>query len=81
MKNRYKKEKINNINNKNDNSKNILNININNLNNNNNIITDGNNKKEFEKQLESIMDYTDDEINDLSYDDALQNDKRTYCKF
>ena len=28
-----------------------------------------------------MMDYTDDEINDLSYDDALQNDKRTYWQF
>ena len=28
-----------------------------------------------------IMDYTDDEINDLSYDLALQNDKRTFCQF
>ena len=27
------------------------------------------------------MDYTDDEINDLSYDDALQNDKRTYWQY
>ena len=30
------------------------------------------------KKLESIMDYNDDEINDFSYDLALENDKRTY---
>ena len=27
------------------------------------------------------MDYTDDEINDLSYDLALKNDKRSYWQF
>ena len=30
------------------------------------------------KNLKNILDYSDDEINDLSYDLALQNDKRTY---
>ena len=25
------------------------------------------------------MEYNDDEINDLPYDEALQNDRRTYC--
>ena len=27
------------------------------------------------------MDYTDDELNDLSYDSALEIDKRSYCQF
>ena len=27
------------------------------------------------------MDYTDDELNDLSFDLALENDKRSYWKF
>ena len=33
------------------------------------------------KKLESIMGYTEDEINDLSYDLALENDKRTYWQY
>ena len=33
------------------------------------------------KKLESIMNYTEDELNDLSYDLALKNDKRTYWQF
>ena len=55
----------------------------------NNIITDGNNKMEIKnylkndeiKKLESILNYTEDELNDLSYDLALKNDKRTYWQF
>ena len=38
-------------------------------------------KKEEIQNMAPIMDYTDDEINDLSYDLALQNDKRTFCQF
>ena len=30
------------------------------------------------KNFAKIMDYNDDELNDLSYDLALQNDKRSY---
>ena len=64
----------------------------NDLNSNNIIISE---KKEYErniilekysklneiKKLELIKDYTDDEINDLSYDLALQNDKRSYWQY
>ena len=32
-------------------------------------------------KLESILDYNDDEINDFSYELALENDKRTYWQF
>ena len=88
-KNRYKvtkkeREKVLDISNKDDNSDNKIYINRN-----NNIVTDGNNKMEFKnypqlyeiKKYESIMDYTEDEMNDLSYDLALKNDKRTYWQF
>jgi len=38
-----------------------------------------NNLKNCEiKKLESIMDYTEEELNGLSYNLALINDKRTY---
>ena len=58
----------------------------------NNIITeDNNNKKDSEnkskideqklKNLNNILNYNDEEINDFSYDLALKNDKRTYWKF
>ena len=33
------------------------------------------------KKLESVLDYNDEEINDFSYDMALENDKRTYWQF
>jgi hypothetical protein len=33
------------------------------------------------KQSESLMDYNEEEINDLSYDLALQNDKRSYWQY
>ena len=38
-------------------------------------------KAEEIKKLVSIVEYNDEEINDLSYDLALQNDKRTYWQF
>ena len=67
------------------NNDNIINANLNI----DNIITEGNNKNKSEdvskiendKNLEPIMDYNDDEINDLSYDIALQIDKRSYWQF
>ena len=77
-----KKEKGTDINKNNDN---IMNINLN-----KNIITDGNNnnkesvnspKIDEVKQLSTLMNYNDDEMNDLSYDLALKNDKRTYWQF
>jgi len=37
-----------------------------------------NSNQKIEK-AKNILDYTDDEINDLSYELALQYDKRTYC--
>ena len=51
---------------------------------NNKIITDNKNKKTSKKYLKkvdikkwkSMMEYTDDELNDLSYDEALKNNKR-----
>ena len=75
---RNKKEKSINF----DTKQNLININLNN----NNIIADGNYKKIFEdnskiddnKNIISIIGYTDKEINDLSYDSALKNDKRSY---
>jgi len=80
-----KKEKEDNNNNEEKN--NIININLNIK----NIITDGNNENKIEslniskkdniKNLTPMMDYTEDEINDLSYDLALKNDKRTYWQF
>ena len=33
------------------------------------------------KKIDNILSYNDDEVNDLPYDLALQNDKRTYCLF
>ena len=33
------------------------------------------------KKIKKIMEYTDDEINDLSYNLALQHDKRNYCQY
>ena len=33
------------------------------------------------EELESLLDYNDDEINDFSYNDALEKDKRNYCQF
>ena len=35
-------------------------------------------KKDYFKKLKSMMKYTDDELNDLSYYEALNNDKRSY---
>ena len=68
-----------------DNNDGIINLNFKN----NNINTEGYNKNKFEnnskkdinKNLASLMDYNDDEINAFSYDLALKNDKRTYCQF
>ena len=65
-----------------DNTYNIFNI-IN-LFNNNKIteVNNDNNKKEPEnKQLETIIDYDEDEINNLNYDLALQKDKRSYWQY
>ena len=64
---------------------NIININFNIK----NIITNGNNinlsekntKIEDNKNLTALMDYTEDELNDLSYELALKNDQRSYCQF
>ena len=33
------------------------------------------------KRIKTILDYTDDEMNDLPYALALLNDKRTYCQY
>lgn len=83
---KIKKGKINQINN-NDNIINniIINNNLNNdiiiINKNKNEknnLSEKNTKMDEVKNLTTIIDYNDDEINDLSYDLALQNDKRTY---
>ena len=37
--------------------------------------------KEMVKKVKKIMEYTDDEINDLPYDLALEFDKRNYCQY
>ena len=39
-----------------------------------------NNQKKVEK-VKNILEYKDDEINSLSYELAIQNDKRTYCLY
>ena len=35
--------------------------------------------KEMNKKIETIMEYNDEEINELQYDIAIKKDKRTYC--
>ena len=40
-----------------------------------------NNKQDIIKRIKQIMEYNDSEKNDLSYDLALKNDKRTYCQY
>ena len=37
-------------------------------------------KKKIEK-IQKILEYNDDEINDLPFDLAIQNDKRSYCQY
>ena len=44
-------------------------------------LSEKNIKNDKDKNSQTIMDYNDDEINDLSYDLALQNDKRTYWQY
>jgi hypothetical protein len=39
-----------------------------------------NNQKKIEK-INSIMEYSDDEKNELSYELAIQYDKRTFCEY
>ena len=80
------------INKKKDNKDNLITINLPNNKNNkkrkknnkrNNSIK--NNTKIIEqkkiKRIKIILDYTDDEMNDLPYALALLNDKRTYCQY
>ena len=89
-------DEINNINTENDNHYNIINIKENkdkkpkrNKNKSNRKITRNylsKKKPKIDKQkkieiLKRIMDYTDDEINELPYNLALQFDKRTYCQY
>ena len=38
-------------------------------------------KKKLRKKIKKILDYIDEEKNDLPYDLAIQLDKRKYCKF
>ena len=70
----------------NNNINNILNINRNKKrnSNNNNILTQRNTKLKAQKtkeRVKTIMEYVDDEINELTYDLALQYDTRSYCKY
>ena len=70
----------------NNNIDNILNINRNKKrnSNNNNILTQRNTKLKDQKtkeRVKTIMEYVDDEINELTYDLALQYDTRSYCKY
>ena len=46
-----------------------------------NLLPEDDIKKDKMEALESIMGYNDDEMNDLSYDLALEKDKRSYCQF
>ena len=48
---------------------------------NNIIIFENESKTNINEKVEKIMEYNDDEINTLSYDLALQNDRRTYCQY
>ena len=50
------------------------------INNQKNILFEIKSKTDKPKKLKSIIDYTDDELNNLSFDLALQNDKRSYWK-
>ena len=59
----------------------IIIINNNKENNGRNILSEKNSKIDKTQNRIPIIDYTDDELNDLSYDLALQNDKRTFCQF
>ena len=38
-------------------------------------------KEKINEKANNIMEYTDNEINALSYEQAIRNDKRTYCEF
>jgi len=53
----------------------------NNKENNKNFIELNNNKDKKIEKLKKIMKYNTDELNDLSYNLALNFDKRTYCQF
>ena len=76
------------ITNNNPNSNNILSIN-NKRNKKRNItrnnasqnISKANEKNKIIKRVQKILQYNDDEINDLCYEEALENDNRTYCLF
>ena len=50
---------------------------------NKNILPEKNSNSKIDKieNIIEIMDYTDDELNDLSYDSALEIDKRSFCQF
>ena len=59
----------------------IIIINNNRENNGRNILFKKNSKTDETQNRMPVMDYIDDELNDLSYDLALQNDKRTLCQY
>ena len=46
-----------------------------------NNISEKNIKIDDNKELDSLMEYNEEELNDLSYDLALQNDKRTFWQY
>ena len=46
-----------------------------------NIIDKKEKEVEQDKIVENIMGYNEDEINELSYELALENDRRTYCEY
>ena len=39
------------------------------------------NKENIIQNIKKILEYNDDEINELPYEEALQNDSRTYCLY
>ena len=39
------------------------------------------NKQNKEEKVKNSSEYIDDEINDLSYNLAIQNDKRNFCQY
>ena len=59
----------------------IIILNNNKKNSDRNILNEKPSKLKEIKDIIPIMNYTDDELNDLSYDSALDIDKRTFCQF
>ena len=62
-------------------NKDIIIVNKNKRNNDKSIFSEKNTKTANITKITKIMEYSEEELNDFSYDLALQNDKRTYWQF